>query len=328
MSSCGRNNPKDRPWLTPVEQVAHLKLKGVRFELMSEAEATDYLIRNGNYFRLRAYHTGFSKVEEGSRAGQYANLDFKMLVDLSVIDMLLRYEMLPLTLDIEHFVKVRLLNEIERQGEDGYAIVRDFISSYNNTCPDGTVSNRVCDEIEHSSSSPYLADLIHRYNPGYEFPAWSFVEVITFGTFLYFYRFCANRFDDRDLRDEFYLLQSVKSLRNACAHNNCILNDLVAGNPMYKPCHAVTQELGKVPGIGSEMRRSKMSNDRLQQITTVLYTHRLVASDGVSRHRAQSLSVFLDRMNRHPEYYAGNCQVLSSFDYLTKVIHAWFPLEA
>lgn len=183
MSSCDRNNPKDRPWLTPAEQVAHLKLKGVRFELMSEAEATDYLIRNSNYFRLRAYRTGFSKVEEGSRAGQYANLDFKMLVDLSVIDMLLRYEMLPLTLDIEHFAKVRLLNEIERHGEDGYAIVRDFISSYNNTCSDGTVSNRVCDEIEHSSSSPYLADLIHRYKPGYEFPAWSFVEVITFGEY-------------------------------------------------------------------------------------------------------------------------------------------------
>lgn len=59
LSSCDRNNTKDRPWLTPAEQVAHLKLKGVRFELMSEAKATDYLIRDSNYFRLRAYRTEY-----------------------------------------------------------------------------------------------------------------------------------------------------------------------------------------------------------------------------------------------------------------------------
>ena len=33
-------------------------------------------------------------------------------------------------------------------------------------------------------------------------------------------------------------------------------------------------------------------------------------------------------MNRHPDYYAGNCQVLSGFDFLTKIIGAWFPVEA
>lgn len=62
---------------------------------MSEGDAVAYLSRNNNFFRLRSYRTNFPKVEEGSRKGQYANLDFKMLVDLSIVDMLLRYEMLP-----------------------------------------------------------------------------------------------------------------------------------------------------------------------------------------------------------------------------------------
>ena len=106
-------NVQDRdkkPWLTPLEQIAHLKSKGVRFDLISETDACSYLAENNNYFRIRSYRTNFEKVTEGARKGQYANLDFKMLVDLSIVDMLLRNELLPMSLDIEHFSKVRNRN--------------------------------------------------------------------------------------------------------------------------------------------------------------------------------------------------------------------------
>lgn len=88
-----------KPWLTASEQIDHLKSRGVHFSLMCEDDASAYLEKNNNYFRLRAYRLGFPKVEEGTRKGEYANLDFKMLVDLSIVDMLLRYELLPLALD-------------------------------------------------------------------------------------------------------------------------------------------------------------------------------------------------------------------------------------
>lgn len=68
MSSCDRNNSKDRPWLTPAEQVAHLKLKGVRFELMSEAEATDYLIRSSNFSTLSCSCTSRRSTRPSSSA--------------------------------------------------------------------------------------------------------------------------------------------------------------------------------------------------------------------------------------------------------------------
>lgn len=70
-----------KPWLTASEQIDHLKLRGVHFSLMSEDDARAYLEKNNNYFRPRAYRLGFPKVEEGARKGEYANLDFKMLVD-------------------------------------------------------------------------------------------------------------------------------------------------------------------------------------------------------------------------------------------------------
>lgn len=80
-------------------------------------------------------------------------------------------------------------------------------------------------------------------------------------------------------------------------------------------------------GIGLEQRKSKMSNDRMQQLVTTLYAHRELASQGVSEHRAKSLAVFVQRMNRHVDYYRGNLQVSTGFDFLTKVISAWFPVN-
>lgn len=316
-----------KPWLTASEQIDHLKSRGVHFSLMSEDDARAYLEKNSNYFRLRAYRLGFPKVEEGARKGEYANLDFKMLVDLSIVDMLLRYEMLPLTLDVEHFAKVKLLKRIETGREDGYAVVSDFISSYDGTKPDGAPCNSLKDEILRCKNSPYTGGLIARY-ADFDFPAWAFVEVISFGSFLYFYKFCANRFDDREMLKEFYILQAVKSLRNACAHNSCILNNLRADRPQFKPSYVVTRELSTIAGIGLDQRKSKMSNDRIQQIVTTLYAHRKLASQGVSEHRAKSLRVFVQRMNKHVDYYQGNLQVSTGFEFLTKVISAWFPVDA
>lgn len=158
-----------KPWLTPQQQVDQLKSQGVRFGLISEDDACSYLARNNNYFRLRSYRKGFPKVEEGSRAGQYANLDFKMLVDLSIIDMLLRYELLPITLDIEHFSKMHLLQKIEEHQEDGYSIVAEFLDRYNKRDSLGNTKNVRKDEIERGESSPYIAGIVS-YFPDYSFP--------------------------------------------------------------------------------------------------------------------------------------------------------------
>lgn len=108
-----------KSWLTPSQQVAHLKSEGVGFRICSESDAEEYLKRNNNYFRLKSYRTNFSRVEGGLNDGKYIGLDFGMLTDLSIIDMRLRNEMLPLTLDVEHFAKVRLLGRMEEPQEDG-----------------------------------------------------------------------------------------------------------------------------------------------------------------------------------------------------------------
>lgn len=309
-----------KPWLNPQEQVEHLKSKGVRFGLISENEAIEYLSKNSNYFRLRSYRTGFPKVDDGPRKGEYANLDFKMLIDLSIVDMLLRFEMLPMTLDIEHFAKVRLLQRIEAEGEDGYEIVESFLRE------DAQSQKRIKRELDQCRKSPYIKGIVEKY-PDYDFPVWAFLELLTFGSFAYFHQHCARQFNDKEMSKRFYALQSVRSIRNACAHNNCILNELASGKPMHQPQKAVSNAISKIDGIGKEQRKSKLNNDRMQEIATTLYTHSAIVSPGVKLNRANNLHVFTDRMNKHVDYYRGNYQVSSAFDFITKLINAWFPLE-
>ena len=62
-------------------------------------------------------------------------------------DMHLRYQTLLITLEVEHFSKVLLLDAIEDHGEDGKSIVDDFLS----TC------NRKDDEAK--SRTPFSARL-------------------------------------------------------------------------------------------------------------------------------------------------------------------------
>ena len=92
-----------KPLLTTAEQIEHLKKKGVTFSLMSESAAADYLENHNNYFKLASYRKNFPKHPGGVKVGQYISLDFGQLVDLAIVDMELRYTLLHLALDVEHY---------------------------------------------------------------------------------------------------------------------------------------------------------------------------------------------------------------------------------
>ena len=160
--------PHDRkPILTIEQQIEHLKQKGVAFELCSEEEAADYLRDKCNFFKLASYRKLFSKYEGGPRDGRYVDLDFGQLRLLAALDQELRHALLGMTLDIEHFQKVTLLREMEDRGEDGYAIVADYMASL-------TTANREyrLRELKMSGRSPYSSSLYAKYSG--DMPAWAF----------------------------------------------------------------------------------------------------------------------------------------------------------
>lgn len=300
--------------LTIPEQIEHMKKRGITFNIDSEAQATQYLQDNNNYFKLRAYRKNYDK----NGKGEYSKLDFAYLRDIAVIDMRLRYILLKMCLDIEHSIRVKLIKTVvDDPNEDGYSVVSDFMNQY---------PQHYQDILDRASRSIYCEDLQKKYSGN--MPIWALVEMMQFSNLCIFYRFVGLRLNDLNMQHDFYLLQEIRQVRNACAHSNCILNDLKSVHPAnYRPDPRMTKELSQIPAITKAVRQRKMSNDRIRQITTLLYSYRIfVTSSGLRSNRTKELrEIIFDRYNRHADYYASSAPVSTTFSFFQKIIDNWYP---
>lgn len=309
---------ESKPMLTDFELIEHLESKGVKFELINKEDAQKYLEENNNYFKLVSYRKNFPKYESGENLGKYINLDFKMLIDLSIVDMRMRKTMLSIVLDLEHYAKVKLLSKIENTSKDGYTIVEEYIQDLKNKNEYEYLEK----ELDKNKSGTYCGDLVTKYDG--EYPVWVFVEIIPFGRLIKFYRFVAEKLNDRKMINESYMLMDVRELRNACAHNNCIINDLKSYTSKYPVNYRVLNEVAKI-GISKKVRDNKLSNTRMKQLVTLLYLNKnIVTSKGVLEHQAGILNELKKRMEYHIDYYDTNELVQTSLNFLNKIIDNWY----
>ena len=115
-----------RPKLKVSEQIERLASNGVKFNIISRENAKEALSETNNYFKLTAYRKSF----EIGTDGKYVDLEFAYLKDLSKIDMFLRYCLLEMSLDIEHFGKAKFMSYFTDQPEEyGYSIIQEHINS-------------------------------------------------------------------------------------------------------------------------------------------------------------------------------------------------------
>ena len=310
------NNRK--PILAVPEQIEHLKRKGVKFERITEKTASDYLMHNNNYFKLSAYRKNYPKYIGGQNDGKYIDLDFAYLRDLAIIDLRLRYTFVQMALDIEHYAKLEILRIVELHETDGYTIVENYLNSLEKDQRD-----RLLNEIDRNRQSIYCRDLFIKYQNN--FPIWVFIEMISFGRMTDLYRFCASRYGNKNMRQRYFLLQTCKGVRNASAHSSCILNDLHINTANRNTHYYVFNALSKITTISPNTRAKKMSNARLQQCVTLLYTYNIVVtSNGAKKNAHYQLTELSRRILEHIDYYDNNALVKSSLVFLNEVIKAWF----
>ena len=310
-----------KPKLSLDGQIEHLKEKGVLFNIMDEAEARDYLGQHNNYFKLTAYRKNYDKHPDGENKDKYINLEFAYLVDIAVIDMQLRYRIVHMALDLEHHTKLQLLRKMDEYNEDGYQVVQDYIDSLDEK------QRKIFDsEINRNKGNIYCGDIIAKYEGA--FPIWAFIEIVPFGRLVAFYGFCADRFSDKSMKDTFYRLLTCKEIRNASAHSNCILNNLKAKTAAHSTNAAVTSELMKIKGMNTNFRKNRMSNARIQQVVTLLYTHKdMVESEGIKRSESEDLKKIMERVDKNYDYYNTNPMIKGTFDFLKLVLDSWFKSE-
>ena len=87
------------------------------------------------------------------------------------------------------------------------------------------------------------------------------------------------------------------------------------------------KELSGIKEITRDVRQRKMSNDRIRQITTLLYCYKhFVESKGLLKYHTKELrEVFFRRFDEHSDYYKSSEPVLTTFAFFKKVVDNWYP---
>ena len=309
-----------KPLLTVEQQIAHMKSKGITFDLCSEEEAAAYLADRTYFFKLYAYRVLFERRVGGLRDGQYVGLDFGYLKLLASLDRTLRYVLLPMTLDVEHFARTKLVREVaERPDEDGYSIVSDYFASLNHDD-----RRRRMGEINGFLKDAYSGDLVRKYFLPDSMPLWVYLEMASFGSFVDLWLFCARRWDDRSMLDGHYQLRQSKLIRNACAHSSNVINGFARTGGGVSASADVMRAIART-GVSHRVRTAKMANPRLQQIATLLYLHAKTVPEGTARNRARGdVSRLGAQMGGVLEVLSGNDAVRSSFGFLMALFDKWF----
>ena len=294
---------------TTDELIEHMERKGIQFNIVGKDEATEFLQTHNYYMKLASYRTNYKKYAAGENAGKYINLEFAYLRELSTIDMHLRYLIVRMALDIEHYLKVRLLHSIEEnQQEDGYHLVREFVAK--------EAGQRVLGKIRQHKASDYCKDLIEKYDP--DFPVWVFVELISFGELAHLCEFYRKLYGEQ-IADRI-LLNSVKDIRNASAHSNCLINHLM---PETNRAHtSVVRRVKRIQSIGMVSRDKKLSNKILYDFTCLLFAYdETVTSESTKTRRYEELSTFFTgRMVRNRAWFSGNPTITSAYTFAKKIL--------
>ena len=321
-----------KPMLSVDDLIAHMQDKGIKFDIVSVDDAKKYLHKNNNYFKLTSYRKNYPKYTTGEHTGQYERLDFAYLVELARIDVQLRHVILSMCLDIEHFLKVELIRAIEQDpDEDGYSIVTEYVFDSNNNSFSQRAANTnprvrsILNKINSNNKNPYCGGLISKYSD--EMPVWAFIEIISFGDLLRFVEYVSQKINWQ-MPVDIQTLDRVRQVRNAAAHNNCILNDLT---PNYTEqgklkCEEPVQITSFIrsAGVNKATMQKKLSNRRFSQMIHLIYAYDAIVTSSNSRNlRLEELKeLVFERMLENKEYFTSNQLLSSTYNVFEKVVRS------
>lgn len=297
----------NKPKLDIAKQMEHLEKLGIRFEIFQKSQAITFLTHNNYFFKIKSYAKNYDK-----HNGVYKSVDFAYLVEISTLDMYLRRFILNLSLDIEHLLKVSLnAHFCANDCENGYDIVADFLRA----------NQYIQDEIDKKAKNvSFVNKLAQKYQNN--LALWNLVEILSFGDFLKFYKFYFDKYGNGEHKKIYSLAYCVRILRNASAHNNCILNTLERPyNDSFKPNKHLQTSLAKMPNIAKTTRQKINTNPALHDfIALIMLFCRLCASAKMKRARKKDCLILLKRFKKNEHYFSNNNFIASQFVAFAKMV--------
>lgn len=303
--------------LTVDEQIKDLKKKGVLFSIMNEEDAKKFLQYNNYYFKLKSYAGNYPLNRKNNKR---VNLEFAYLVELSKIDMYFRKIILDMCLDVEHVLKTRMLYDIScNDKEDGYNIVKKYFFAYPNTKRE---------IIKKANSYNFTSNLIEKHVEDEEFPVWSLVEFLPFGMFVELYTIYYQEYNSPNYSA---YLKSIKFLRNAATHSNCLLSSIAEpkGEKKFQKTVQLTNALAKAKKEISEHARKKyMAYPTFHDFVALIFVYNdllKVSANRNMRDRAMNnlIHFFCEedgRVLRHKDYFMKNQVITEAYKFICDVI--------
>lgn len=291
------------------DQIEKLGTKGIKFEKCSKEEAELILRESNYYYKLTVYKRNFRR--DANR--KFYNLDFSYLVDIARMDMRLRYLLLGACLDIEHALKTYTLAKITDNEElDGYDIVRRFFHSTSNTANPVTEES-IMKRARNNMHYQHKLFTTHMVAP----PIWVIMEVISFGDFLRLFEFYFEKYPDPNLNINSVMgvLNGVRKIRNAAAHNNAIIFNLSES--------AIENASLPLKNYASEIRVGKLfyQCNKIHDILCVFYAHKVFVKGKNSKDLfVEDLENFIVGFEQRLEYVKNDNDIKYLLEIMTKVV--------
>lgn len=295
--------------------IKELERFGISFTNTSTEEARNFLTTNTYYQKLRSY------LGRTPEEGEFAGLDFKDLVELSRIDFSLSRQVLTLALSIEHALKIQIYRLIELEKTTTLKKCLAKMPSYKGH-PFRCKAIQMSDYSHAYLDAPstYGADLIVS-----DCALWELLESLSFGDLIKFYKTIlqVRKREDSTL---FHYLKRVQELRNAAAHENCLLarTDETGHKKRKKHCKIYflfpscsPDSADAHPSAKKEQR--ELSRLFLHDFCILLHVHdRLVESTGMKEHALCELEKLRNRiacgMKRINNNQTSSCQLKSEIN--------------
>lgn len=306
-----------RKKLTIEEQISDMKIKGITFELANEEDAATFLKYNNYYFKLKPYGRNYDKYRATEKKGQYVHLDFGCLKELSVLDMHFRKLILDLSLNTEHALKVQLMYDLSKNNqEDGYEIVHNYLKQ------DYMRKKSITDKLNKSATSDLIRKHTEENSP---YALWEIAEVLSFGQFIDLYCLYYSTYPSPN--DYSNYLGSIKFLRNAAAHSNCLLNSIRAPYDIHiHKTESFAREISKIKGLSESGRDKWLKNPVIHDFLVLVFVFlQITKSPAVKYHGINEINtLFNERMLKHKDYFIGNNDILVGCYHFTQRILQYF----
>jgi hypothetical protein len=203
--------------------------------------------------------------------------------------------------------------------EDGYNIVKKYFIGY----PDTKI-----EIINKANSYNFTSDLANKHVTDEGYSVWNLVELLSFGKFVELYTMYYQEYSSPNYSD---YLQSVKFLRNAAAHSNCLLSSIMKpkGEKKFRKTVQLTNSLAKAKNDISEHARVKyMAYPVFHDFIALIFVYNDLLKEAANRKMRdrtmnQLTHFFCDkdgRVLKHREYFTKNQVITEAYKFIFGVI--------